>query len=112
MALKQDLGDAVQRLNALHAGDGDAVGAMASAHVRQERPMTFGLLGKNPTPGTCSSCCGASGARGVDGLADFAGRALNLRRWADRDLGHDFSRAMIAPWVLHSGMGPDDAATP
>lgn len=111
MALKQDLGDAVQRLNALHAGDGDAVGAMAARMFGQDAPMTFGLLGKNPYSWDMLKLLWSQWrARGVDGLADFATGALeSLRRWADRDLGHDFSRAMIAPWVLHSGMGPDDA---
>lgn len=113
MALKQDLGDAVQRLNALQPGDGDAVAAMAGRMFGADAPLTFGLLGKNPYSWDMLKLMwGQWRARGVDGLADFATGALeSCRRWSDRDLKNDFSRAMIAPWVLHSGMGPDDATS-
>ena len=113
MALKQDLGDAVQRLNALQPGDGDAIAAMAGRMFGADAPMTFGLLSKNPYSWDMLKLMwGQWRARGVDGLADFASGALeSLRRWGDRDLKNDFTRAMIAPWVLHSGMGPDDATS-
>ena len=40
-----------------------------------------------------------------------AGALENFRRWSERTLRSDAARALIAPWTLHSGLGPDDAGS-
>ena len=45
-------------------------------------------------------------------MTAFAGESLeSCRRWSERTLRSDLSRALIAPWGLHCGMGPDDASS-
>lgn len=40
----------------------------------------------------------------------FFGDALeSCRVWLERDFESELARALIAPWVLHAGLGPDDA---
>ncbi|MGC5271528.1 phytoene desaturase family protein, partial [Salmonella enterica] len=47
-----------------------------------------------------------------DGLLGFGADAMeSFRRWSQRTLKSDLARALIAPWVLHSGLGPDDATS-
>ena len=43
-------------------GDGQALQDMAARMFGEDAALTFGLLGKNPTAGICSSCCTANGA--------------------------------------------------
>ena len=51
-------------------------------------------------------------AGGMDGLAAFAADSMeSFRRWSERALQSDAARALIAPWVLHTGLGPDDACS-
>src|SRR5690606_18204060 len=50
--------------------------------------------------------------RGLDGLMSLGSQALeSFRRWAMRELRSDLARALIAPWVLLSGLGPDEASS-
>lgn len=113
LALKQDLNDAVQRLEALAPGDGAALGAMAARLFGPDAALTFGLLGQNPYGWAMLKLLfGQWRQRGTDGLAAFAADALEtFRRWSERTLRSDLARALIAPWVLHSGLGPDDAGS-
>jgi len=113
LALKQDLADTVQRIDALAPGDGQAFGAMAGQLFGKDARLTFGLLGQSPYAwSTATLLAKEAHQRGLDGMLDFAAASLeSFRRWADRELSHELTRALIAPWVLHSGLGPDEACS-
>jgi phytoene dehydrogenase-like protein len=113
LALKQDIEDAVRRINAVAPGDGDAFGAMATQLFTRDADLTFGLLGNNPYgAGVLKLLFKEWRKRGLDGLTAFAADSLeSFRRWADRSLQSDMARALIAPWVLHTGLGPDEACS-
>lgn len=113
LALKQDIEDTVRRIEALAPGDGLAFGAMAQRLFTQDAALTFGLLGQNPYGlGVLKLLFSEWRKRGLDGLTGFAADSLeSFRRWAERSLKSDMVRAMIAPWVLHTGLGPDEACS-
>jgi phytoene dehydrogenase-like protein len=113
LALKQDLEDSARRLDAWAPGDGAAIGAMARRLFGEDAALAFGLLGQNPYgAGMLKLLFGEWRKRGMDGLAAFAADSMeSFRRWADRELRSDAARALIAPWVLHTGLGPDDACS-
>ncbi|MGQ7906774.1 phytoene desaturase family protein [Burkholderia sp. BC1] len=113
MAFRQDLDDTVRRLDAACAGDGAAFGAMAQRLFGEDAGLTFGLLGENPYGWNMVKLMWREWRRrGTDGLVAFVGAALeNFRRWGNRTLGSDLARAAIAPWALHTGLGPDDACS-
>lgn len=113
LALRQDLADAVARIDAIAPGDGTALGAMAERLFGADAELTFGLLSNNPYGWAVLRLLFKEWRkRGVDGLAGFAGDSLeSFRRWAERTLRSDLARALIAPWVLHTGLGPDEACS-
>jgi phytoene dehydrogenase-like protein len=48
--------------------------------------------------------------RGLRGLASFFGEALGTTRgWLETRYQSDVVRALFAPWVLHTGLGPESA---
>jgi len=113
LALRQDLQDTAARLDALCAGDGKVFAAAALRLFGADAALTFGLLGKNPYGWDMLKLLWREWrCRGVDGLAEFGANSLeNYRRWSTRELRSDLARAAIAPWTLHTGMGPDDACS-
>ncbi|MCB6145767.1 hypothetical protein LHK12_13900 [Providencia rettgeri] len=86
---------------------------MAEQLFTQDAALTFGLLGQNPYSANMLKLLFSEWRkRGVDGLLDFAKAGIeSFRRWSERELQHDFSRALMAPWVLHTGLGPDEASS-
>ena len=49
---------------------------------------------------------------GRRGLLGFAGRALaSCRDWTGQTFASDRAHGLLAPWVLHTGLGPDDAVS-
>ena len=113
LALKQDLADAARRIDALCPGDGQKVAAMAARMFGEDASLTFGLMGQSPYGWDMAKLLAREGfKRGVDGMVAYASASLeSFRRWAERELAHDATRAMIAPWILHSGLGPDEACS-
>ncbi len=113
LALKQDIDDCVRRINAVAPGDGDTFGAMAGQLFGKDAALTFGLLGNSPYSGKVLRLLFSEWRkRGLDGLLQFASESIeSFRRWSDRELKSDLTRAMISPWVLHTGLGPDDASS-
>jgi len=113
LALKQDIDDTARRLDAWAPGDGTAFAQMAQRLFGEDAALTFGLLGQNPYgAGMVRLLFKEWRKRGMDGLAAFAADSIApFRRWAERALQSDAARALIAPWVLHTGLGPDDAAS-
>lgn len=113
IALRQDMDDTIQRLNQIAPGDGDAIGQAAARLFGPDAGLVFGLMGGEPYSWNTSKLVFKSWReRGIDGMMHFASQSLeNFRRWAERELSGDATRAMIAPWVLHSGLGPDEATS-
>ncbi|MTC69303.1 phytoene desaturase family protein [Providencia sp. wls1914] len=113
VALKRDIAEAAKQLDALAPGDGLAFRQMAEKLFSEDAALTFGLLGQNPYSGGMFKLLFSEWRkRGVDGLLDFAKSGVeSFRRWSERELQHDFSRALMAPWVLHTGLGPDEASS-
>ena len=103
----------VEELNRLHAGDGDAYRAqMEQFGKRQE--IVFGLL-NNEIMSFDGLLLGAKAGwqlGGTDGIISFLGDALpTARKWLENHFRSEVTRALFAPWVLHTGLGPDDAAS-
>ncbi|KKO72161.1 phytoene desaturase family protein [Kerstersia gyiorum] len=113
LALRKDIADTAARMNALAAGDGDAFAAMAQRMFGDDAGLVFGLMGNDPYSfSTARLLFGEWRKRGLDGLMAFGSEALeSLRRWADRSMNGTINRAMLAPWVLHGGLGPDEASS-
>ncbi|WP_319929360.1 phytoene desaturase family protein [Xenorhabdus santafensis] len=113
IALTRDIASSGLRLDNIALGDGAALQRMAQQVFQDDAALTFGLLGQNPYGlGMFKLLFSEWRKRGLDGLAEFSGHSLEtFRRWSERELQSDFSRALIAPWVLHTGLGPDDASS-
>ncbi|MGB3545380.1 MAG: NAD(P)/FAD-dependent oxidoreductase [Saprospiraceae bacterium] len=102
----------IAALNGIAAGEGDAYLA-AMNKFDESAQLVFGLLGKE-----LWSLAGAGLAAkgvwdlGVEGMLEFLGEALpNARKWLDNTFENDLTKALMAPWVLHTGLGPDDQAS-
>jgi len=113
LALRQDIDDAVRRIDQVAPGDGQAFGAMATQLFGKDAALTFGLLGNSPYDWKVGRLLFSEWRkRGTNGLLAYAAESLeSFRRWAQRELGSDLARAMISPWVLHTGLGPDEASS-
>lgn len=101
----------MRRLNDLAPGDGDRFSAAIGGFFEQNSDLVFGLLGNEPWSWqTLKTLMKESRRRGVDETVAFFGEALGTcRAWLEQDLHSELARALIAPWVLHAGLGPDDA---
>jgi phytoene dehydrogenase-like protein len=113
LAFRQDVADTAARLDAHCAGDGTAFAAAAERLFGADAALTFGLLGNNPYSWPMLKLLWSEWRRrGLDGLAAFGAQSLeSFRRWGTRELRSDLARAAIAPWTLHTGLGPDDASS-
>lgn len=113
LALKQDIADAIQRLDGVAAGDGALIGAMADEIFNKNGELLFGLLGGSPYQfSTFKLLFQQWRKRGIDQLMQFAGQALiPFRSWSQKHINHSLTEALMAPWVLHSGLGPQDAGS-
>src|SRR5262245_7220585 len=110
LVFSQSRDDNVVALNALSPGDGDAYRA-AMAEVERDAPLIFTLLGQEPWSWqTGKAFLKEFLHRGPRELGAFIGEAMPTQRsWLEREFRSDLVRALFAPWVLHTGMGPDDA---
>ena len=100
----------VAAMNALSPGDGDAYRA-AMADVEREASLIFSILGQEPWSwATGKAFINELFRRGPRELGAFIGEAMPTQRsWLEREFRSDLVRALFAPWILHTGMGPDDA---
>lgn len=113
LAFKQDIEDAIERLNTVAVGDGPLIGQMADEIFNQNAELLFGLLGGSPYKfSTFKLLFKQWRQRGVDELLAFAAGALApFRTWSQQHVKHGITEATMAPWVLHSGLGPQDAGS-
>lgn len=100
-----------QRLDAVSPGEADRYGGALGGFFEQNADLTFGLLGNELWGRKAAGVLFKEGRkRGFKATADFFGEALeSCRAWLERDFESDLTRALMAPWVLHAGLGPDDA---
>jgi len=93
-------------------GDGDAWRAML-AEFFPNADLAFGVLGTELWS-KAGLGLGLKGYRrlGRRGAAAFAGRMLvSSRDWLTETFESERAHGLLAPWVLHTGLGPDAAAS-
>lgn len=95
-------------LNALAPGDGDQLRADV-AEILADAPFLFALLGGSlwSWP-TARLIWGQVRRKGLRGLAAWIGRALvPARGWLEQNYESPLAQALLAPWVLHTGLTPE-----
>jgi phytoene dehydrogenase-like protein len=100
----------VARFNALAAGDGDRHRSDLET-VERDAALVFGLLGGALwTRATLKLLLSEAWKRGPRGLAARLGEALHSSRsWLETRYESELVRALLAPWALHAGLGPENA---
>ena len=100
-----------RRFDAVKAGDGAAFGSAIGSFFEANADLTFGLLGNELYSRSAAKVLLREvRQRKVLGTFKFFGEALeSCRTWVERDFESDLVQGLIAPWVLHAGLGPDDA---
>jgi len=100
----------VAAFDKLAAGDG-ARFAADIGRVGADAPFLFALLGASLWSRTMLKIVARQGwRRGLRGLANFFGEALGTARgWLETRYQSELVRALFAPWVLHTGLGPESA---
>jgi phytoene dehydrogenase-like protein len=95
-----------------HAGDGAAWRAVLDDFFPQA-DLAFGVLGTELWSRHGAALAWKAVRRfGRRGAADFAGRLLvSARDWLETTFTSDRAHGLLAPWVLHTGLGPDAAAS-
>jgi len=90
--------------------EGDEKGFEAgTAEVAGNADIVFSLLGQGLwTRATATLLARQAWKRGPRSLAAFFGEALApARGWLENGFSSETSRALFAPWVLHTGLNPD-----
>jgi phytoene dehydrogenase-like protein len=94
----------------LAAGDGARFDADIG-RVGADAPFLFALLGGSLwSRAMLKTVAREAWRRGLRGLAGFFGEALGTARgWLETRFQSEVTRALFAPWVLHTGLGPESA---
>jgi len=100
----------IEAFERLAAGDGVAHRKVMDA-MGADAPFVFGLLGGSLwSRATAKLIAQQAWKRGPRGLAAFFGEALGTARaWLETDFRSEVTQALWAPWVLHTGLGPESA---
>ena len=102
----------VARLNTQRPGEGDRYRAVMDEFLARDSGLAFGLLGTQLWTMSAARLLWSDSRKrgGLRSMVSFLGDALeSARSWLERDFDDELTRALIAPWVLHAGLGPDDA---
>ena len=94
------------------AGDGDAWRDLLGEFL-PNADLAFGILGTELWSRQGAGL-GLKAVRrlGRQGAAEFTGRLLvSARDWLETAFGSERAHGLLAPWVLHTGLGPDAAAS-
>ncbi|MDH5188833.1 MAG: NAD(P)/FAD-dependent oxidoreductase, partial [Rhodospirillaceae bacterium] len=96
------------RLNALSPGDGDRMRENVG-EIGANAELIFALLGSELwSLATAKLLAKAAWKMGPHALTRFFGRGLDTaRRWLETEYKSEVSQALWAPWVLHTGLGPE-----
>jgi phytoene dehydrogenase-like protein len=110
LILTKDHAKNISAFESLCTGDGASFSRDVGS-VGRDAPLLFSLLGNDLWSfGTAKLLAKELWARGARGLAGFFGEALvPARNWLESTYGSEVSRAMFAPWVLHTGLGPESS---
>jgi phytoene dehydrogenase-like protein len=75
--------------------------------------LAFGILGTELwSPSGASLALKAVRRLGRGGARDFAGQLLiSARHWLESTFASEATHGVLAPWVLHTGLGPDAAGS-
>jgi phytoene dehydrogenase-like protein len=99
-------------MNALTPGDGDAY-AEGMGFVEQNAELIFSLLGNELWSSSVGKMMlGRVWKQGAHETLAFFGPALqSCRAWLETQFNDELVRALLAPWVLHTGLGPESPMT-
>jgi phytoene dehydrogenase-like protein len=94
------------------SGDGDAWRETIAA-VGAEAELAFGVLGTELWSGAGAALALKAYRRlGRRGVAAFTGELVQSSRdWLRDTFGSERAHGLLAPWVLHTGLGPDAATS-
>ena len=111
LIMSTDDAETRRRFEAVMPGEGNAFGKAIGDFFGANAELTFRLLGNELYSRKAARVLwGEVRKRKVRGTFTFFGEALeSCRTWIERDFRSDLVQALIAPWVLHAGLGPDDA---
>lgn len=111
LILSTDPEETRTRFEQVLPGEGDAFAKAIGDFFAANADLTFGLLGNELFSRKAARIIfGEVRKRKVQGTFTFFGEALeSCRTWVERDFDSELVRALIAPWVLHAGLGPEDA---
>ena len=100
----------VAAFDGLATGDGARFAADVD-RIGADAPFIFALLGGSLwSTAMLKIVAREAWRRGLRGLATFFGEALGTARgWLETRFQSDLVRALFAPWVLHTGLGPESA---
>jgi phytoene dehydrogenase-like protein len=112
LVFRSDRAANIAALEAIAPGDGQKLGE-ALAEVERHAPLTFGLLGseiwRRQTAQLLARQAWTGGLHGVS--AYFASAMTTCRDWLASTFSSELVRSLIAPWVLHVGLGPESATS-
>jgi len=93
-------------------GDGAAWKAVLESFL-PNADLSFGLLGTELWSRAGLMLAGRTAKRlGYSGTAEFSGNVLgSSRHWLEATFVSPRAHGLLAPWVLHTGLGPDAAAS-
>jgi phytoene dehydrogenase-like protein len=108
VVLTQSRDENVATFNAISDGDGDSY-AKTLDEMASDAPFIFSLLGTEPLRlSTAWLLIKELKGRGLSGLLRFFGDAmLSSRDWLGQHFRSRDIHALLAPWVLHTGLGPE-----
>ena len=101
-----------EEFDRLRSGDGDAWRA-ALEHFLPNADLAFGVLGTELwSPAGLGLGAKAYRRLGRRGAARFLGEVLSTSRdWLEDTFASERVHGLLAPWVLHTGLGPDAATS-
>ena len=110
VVFRMDRAANVATFEALADGDGVAF-ARDIDRMGGDLPLIFGLLGGSLwSRPTLKLVAKEAWRRGLRNFATFFGEALGTARgWLEQGYRSDMIHALFAPWVLHTGLGPESA---
>lgn len=108
LVLRRDRAANIAAFDALAAGDG-AQYAADMAKLGSDAPFLFALLGGRLWSWDMAKTVAREAwRRGPNALSAFFGAALvSARHWLQPYYRSDLFHALMAPWVLHTGLGPE-----
>lgn len=97
-----------QRFEQLHAGDGLAH-LQAMQDIERDAETIFGLLGNALwSTATAKTLAKKAWASGIHASSSWLGTNMtSCRHWLESGFHGHAARALLAPWTLHNGLGPD-----